>query len=515
LPQYCGLSILQRLSPNGLNIPGRREKIISEMNCDHTWQRLVRIGSLVSICFLGFAVFDQVSARQQQPKVTEKSKGRPASREDVGPLLHEAALLLQTGKLEQAEPLVRRAVAAAPANADAHNLLGTILDQRGRTQAAEREYLAALHFNPRATSARANLGVLLARTERSEAAVAAFEAVLREVPDHPQATINLALLYAARGDYSRAVPLFERARRQQPDNLTVLSQLGFTLYQLKRIDEAAEVLASAASLSPADPDVLYLSGLVATLRGDSEAAVNFWQRALAQRADFAAANFMIGEELRKQRRYEGAVEFYERALKQDAVQLVYYVRLGGTYMLLVRYDRALDLFQRATKQFPASAEAQYFAGIAARGYGALEVAEAALRKSLALRESNVDALAQLGFVVGDRGRDAEAEKLLRRAVSLDPRHFYANYELGRLLVRTKRYEEAIGVLTGAARIREHDPSVHYQLFMTYTRLKRKADADRELAVFKQYDAESKARRGQGDEQIEDTLPRSPSDGKPE
>ena len=166
---------------------------------------------------------------------------------------------------------------------------------------------------------------------------------------------------------------------------------------------------------------------------------------------------MIGEELRKRMRYEGAVEFYERALQQDASQFVYYVRLGGTYMLLVRYDRALELFQRAAQRFPGSAEAQYFVGIAARGYGTLEVAEAALRKSLALRDGNVDALAQLGFVVGDRGREAEAEKLLRRAVSLDPRHFYANYELGRLLVRTKRYDEAIRVLGDASQIRARDP----------------------------------------------------------
>ncbi|HSP61975.1 MAG TPA: tetratricopeptide repeat protein, partial [Pyrinomonadaceae bacterium] len=293
------------------------------------------------------------------------------------------------------------------------------------------------------------------------------------------------------------------------------SHLGFALYQLKRMNEAAAVVASAASLAPTDPDVLYLSGLVATLRGDSEAALDFWQRALAQRADFAAANFMIGEELRKQRRYEGAAEFYARALKQDASQLVYYVRLGGTYMLLVRYDGALELFQRAAQRFPGSAEAQYFVGIAARGHGTLEVAEAALRKSLDLKDGNVDAWAQLGFVVGDRGRDAEAEKLLRRAVSLDPRHFYANYDLGRLLVRTKRYDEAIGVLGHAAQLRARDPGVHYQLFIAYTRLKRKDDADRELAVFKQFDAESKARRAQGDEQIEDTLPRSVSDGKPD
>jgi tetratricopeptide (TPR) repeat protein len=484
------------------------------MKGDRTGQRKVRFFLLI---FLGCITLSAGVNRVLPQAPPAANKSRQAKREDVASMLREAASLLQAGKLDEADPLLRRAIAADPSNADAHNLLGTMLDQRGQAPAAEREYRAALRFNSRSASARANLGVLLARTGRSDAAVEAFEAVLAQIPDHLQATINLALLYAARGDYHHAVPLFERARRQQPDNLTVLSQLGFTLYQLKRVDEAAEVLALAGSLAPTDPDVLYLSGLVATLRGDSEGAVMFWQRALAQRANFAAANFMIGEELRKQRRYEGAVEFYELALKQDAAQMVYYVRLGGTYMLLVRYDRALELFQRAAQQFPAAAEAQYFVGIAARGYGTLEVAEAALRKSLALRDGNVDALAQLGFVVGDRGRDAEAEKLLRRAVALEPRHFYASYELGRLLVRTKRYDEAIGVLEGAAKIRARDPGVHYQLFLAYSRLKRNDDAERELIVFKQCDAESKARRAQGtqgDEQIEDSLPRPANDGKP-
>ena len=183
------------------------------MKSDRTWQRLVRIGSLVIMGSVGFGVFDRdVSAERQQPT----SKSQVVRREDVGQLLHEAALLLQAGKLDEAEPLVRRAVLATPANADAHNLLGAILDQRGQVQAAEREYLAALRLNPRATSARANLGVLLARTGRPEAAAETFEAVLRQVPDHPQATTNLALLYSARGDYVRAVPLFQSARRQRP-----------------------------------------------------------------------------------------------------------------------------------------------------------------------------------------------------------------------------------------------------------------------------------------------------------
>jgi len=384
------------------------------------------------------------------------------------------------------------------------------MDQRGNSVEAEREYRQALSLNPRSISARANLGVLQARTGHSDAAIETFESVLRDAPDHPQAIVNLGLLYAARGDYLRSAPYLEKARTQQPRNMTVLVQLGFTLYQLKRTDEAADVLAAANSLDAADANVLYLSGLVASLRGDAEAAVSFWQRTLAQRPDFAAANFMIGEELRKQRRYEGAVEFYQKALAQDPQQLVYYVRLGGTYILMAQSDRAAGIFQQATERFPASAEAQYFAGIGARAVGNFELAETALRKSLALKDNNVDALAQLGFVLEQRGLDAEAEKFLRRAIAVDPRHFYATYDLGRVLVHAKRYDEAIPVLTAAVQIRPRDAGVHYQMFIAYTRLKRTDDADRELKLFKQYEAENKARQGAGEEQIEDLLPRPPN-----
>src|SRR5882724_2361760 len=153
---------------------GRIEKIISEMNRDRTWHRLVGIVSLVSLCFLGLAVFDKTSAQQQQPTVRGKSKGAVPA-EDIASLLHEAALLLQAGKLDEAEPLVRRAVAEAPSNADAHNLLGVILDQRGNMAQAEREYRIALRLNPNGVSATANLGVLLARSKRDDEAIKTFE----------------------------------------------------------------------------------------------------------------------------------------------------------------------------------------------------------------------------------------------------------------------------------------------------------------------------------------------------
>src|SRR5215471_14034309 len=82
--------------------------------------------------------------------------------DDGGALLREAVALLKAGKVDEAEPLLRRTIALTPSNSDAHNLLGVVLDQRGNAAEAETEYRAALRSNPDSISARANLGVLLA-----------------------------------------------------------------------------------------------------------------------------------------------------------------------------------------------------------------------------------------------------------------------------------------------------------------------------------------------------------------
>jgi len=46
-------------------------------------------------------------------------------------------------------------------------------------------------------------------------------------------------------------------------------------------------------------------------------------------------------------------------------------------------------------------------------------------------------------------------------------------------------------LQRGAGLNKEDPGVHYQLFLAYSRLRRKTDADRELAIFKQFEEQRK------------------------
>jgi hypothetical protein len=66
-------------------------------------------------------------------------------------------------------------------------------------------------------------------------------------------------------------------------------------------------------------------------------------------------------------------------------------------------------------------------------------------------------------------------------------------------VKTRRYQEAIPVLERGAEIKAGNPGVHYQLFMAFSRLKLKEESDRELALFKKLEEESKKRRRDEDE----------------
>ena len=98
----------------------------------------------------------------------------------------------------------------------------------------------------------------------------------------------------------------------------------------------------------------------------------------------------------------------------------------------------------------------------------------------------------------------EAESLLRRALALEPQNYPAHYDLGRLLVRLKRYEEALPILERGVPLGKNDPGIHYQLFIAYSRLKRKDDAERELIRFKSL--EEARKRGETGMSEKDELP---------
>jgi predicted O-linked N-acetylglucosamine transferase (SPINDLY family) len=105
--------------------------------------------------------------------------------------LNQAAALLTLRKLERAEASARRAIQLAPQWADAHFVLGNVLDEAGSPVQAGSAYREAARY----------------------------------APHDPRYLYQLALTLDERGEYEQALGTFERALEIQPDFWPALSQL--------------------------------------------------------------------------------------------------------------------------------------------------------------------------------------------------------------------------------------------------------------------------------------------------
>jgi len=78
----------------------------------------------------------------------------------------------------------------------------------------------------------------------------------------------------------------------------------------------------------------------------------------------------------------------------------------------------------------------------------------------------------------------QAVALLQTLIVAHPDHAQAQYQLGKELLNSGNVNEAVQHLEAAARLDPQDDYIHYQLQAAYRKAGRTADADKELAVYR-------------------------------
>jgi predicted TPR repeat methyltransferase len=120
--------------------------------------------------------------------------------------------------LDEAVVSFERAIALDPDHANAHNNLGVVLRAQGRVVESEAAYRAAIRANPRHSDAYTNLGLLLSGQRRTHEAVLCFCKVITFSPKHPEARTHLAVAHCALGEVDKAVAVFEEWLAQEPED---------------------------------------------------------------------------------------------------------------------------------------------------------------------------------------------------------------------------------------------------------------------------------------------------------
>jgi tetratricopeptide (TPR) repeat protein len=166
---------------------------------------------------------------------------------------------------------------------------------------------------------------------------------------------------------------------------------------------------------------------------------------------------------------------------------------AGFYMAARRLEEARTAFGELLARYPDAPNVHYAYGV----FLLNQDADAALKefqRELEISPSHQPSMVQMAFEYMKRDELNTALPFAEKAVQLAPNMFPARNVLGRILLDLGQLERAIKELEEGARLAPTSPEMHFALARAYTRVGRKADANRERELFKRLQDEFEARR---------------------
>ena len=146
-----------------------------------------------------------------------------------------------------------------------------------------------------------------------------------------------------------------------------------------------------------------------------------FRAAVAVRPASPRANLIVGKALSDRGESEAALEWFERALAAAPTYVAAWNERGVALGRLARYDEAIVALRSAVREGPQHAGAWFNLGVALRRAGRVDEAERALRHALLRDPLHATAWAEMGHMQLEAGRPAVAAEAYRRAVALGRR----------------------------------------------------------------------------------------------
>jgi len=157
--------------------------------------------------------------------------------------------------------------------------------------------------------------------------------------------------------------------------------------------------------------------------GDVRGSIEALRRSHAALPTYAPAILSLGSVAYQRRRLaEGRRLFLSLlSLPDDTPDLTEIIDEAGDFLIQARcYAEGLDLFRRAAERFPRVAVFHQGIGCCAGHLDLHEDAIAASRAALDLEPENQKFVSDLGWTLYKAGKTDEAERVLERAVAMDP-----------------------------------------------------------------------------------------------
>lgn len=252
----------------------------------------------------------------------------------------------RAGRLDEAEPLYREALATVPDHPQALHYFGVLCHQRGDHESAATLLNRALALNSEDADCWSNRGLVAAAGGQYPLAMQCYQRALALQPDFADAHNNLAVALQAQGSFDAAIEHYRAALAIVPTFADAHINLGTALNKLGRHADAYGCYRAALALDPQSAHAHFSAGNAQQARGEHASAIEHFRQAAALAPRFADAHVNLGTALGKLGEYTQAEQHYRQAvtLNGNATNLVC---LGASLGAQGRHDEEEICYQHA------------------------------------------------------------------------------------------------------------------------------------------------------------------------
>ncbi len=251
-----------------------------------------------------------------------------------------------------------------------------------------------------------------------------LDMALEREPMHLPAMHLKAYLRFASGEFQESIRWADKFLEVHPSGGETRKILGLARFMLGDKDAAELDLKQATASIPADFDAHYYLGRVFFERSKLTPALESFRRAIAISPNSVKALNHLGQTLEGLARFDEAVSAYEKAIEfevQGAERSEWpYYNLGSLLLSGGDAMRAVQLLEQAMER----------------------------------NSSSVQTRTKLGVALSAASRLDDAARHLRAAVRAEPDNADAHFQLGRVLMKLGKSDQARGHLSQFERLRE-------------------------------------------------------------
>jgi tetratricopeptide (TPR) repeat protein len=396
--------------------------------------------------------------------------------------LAQARVYLAKAKAKEAIALLRnrlKNMSQAERNSDRAMVYRLFLAQglsNSGDDAEARRILLNIVSNPEVSSAaRFALIEIDIRQKRYDEAISALKELISEPASASRASDMLGKLYLKKRDAQAAIRFYTDRVKKNPHDARSMHHLGNAYQIAKKKDTAIAYYKKALEVAPGYEASLRTLMSLAIVDEKPQLAEKYLVEQIKLRPESAALQTVAGQFYMERGKKRKALKAFKTAVKLDRANAAAQIRLGRFYLEIDQPTVALSHFNEALRSEPNHILALHYAAQTELTTGSRERAKKHYLRLLELQPENGAALNNLAYLFAASPTTLDAALVYAtRARQIAPQSPHVADTLGWILYLKRSYEQALPLLSRAAKDLPREAGVAYHLGMVQLATEREA-----------------------------------------